>query len=297
MLPTILPCGARTFLDDVVRRRDGLAGLPQPKPNLPGCYRIPVLIFLPPSEGKTSPAHDDGMRLDLDALGMPELAEQRSLVLDALTEASGREDAQQILKVGAKVMAEVEANRILREAPTAPAHEIYTGVLFDALDAGSLTSAELKRAEEQVLIFSGLFGATSFTDRIPAYRCSMDVKLDPLGKLGTWWKNQLSEPLAQRVGEQLIVDCRSASYAQAFRPAPEQTLVVNSFTERDGHRKVVTHFAKHARGQLAGMLLRAEDQPETIDDVIAVASQRWDAEFRPARGKTPHQLDLLTSEG
>lgn len=63
--------------------------------------------------------------------------------------------------------------------------------------------------------------------------------------------------------------------------------MVNSFTERDGHRKVVTHFAKHARGQLAGMLLRAEDQPETIDDVIAVASQRWDAEFRPARGKTP----------
>lgn len=255
-----------------------------------------MLIFLPPSEGKTPPAHDDGSRLNLEALAMPELAGQRSHVLDSLIEASGREDAQQVLKVGAKVMAEVEANQSLREAPVAPGHEIYTGVLFDALEAGSLTEAQLQRAQEQVLIFSGLFGATSFTDRIPAYRCSMDVKLDPQGKLGSWWKKQLAEPLAERVGDQLVVDCRSASYAQAFRPAPEQTLVVNSFTERGGERKVVTHFAKHARGQLTDMLLRAEAQPETVDDVVEVASDQWQVEVRPAQGKTPHQLDLITVE-
>ncbi|WP_258935404.1 peroxide stress protein YaaA [Nesterenkonia pannonica] len=145
-------------------------------------------------------------------------------------------------------------------------------------------------------MFSGPFGATSFTDRIPMFRCSMDVKLDPLGKLGSWWKKRLAEPLSARVGDQLVIDCRSSSYAQAFTSAPEQTLVVNSFTERDGERKVVTHFAKHARGQLTGMLLRAEPQPQTIADVVSVASEQWEVEVRPAEGRTPHQLNLITAE-
>ncbi len=258
-------------------------------------------ILLPPSEGKAVPQPDPAQpddaapRLDLEALVLPELAPQREQVLEALIEASGREDAQAVLKVGAKVMEEVQANRTLRDAPAAAAHQIYTGVLFDALDAGSLTEGPLVRAEEQVLIFSGLFGATGFTDRIPAYRLSMDVKLGDLGNLGTFWKKQLVRPMGELVGDELVVDCRSASYGKAFQPAPEQTLMVNSFTERDGQRKVVTHFAKHARGELTGMLLRSEGRPETIEEVAEIAEQRWRVEIRPAEGRKPHQLDLISA--
>lgn len=192
-------------------------------------------------------------------------------------------------------MAEVEANTRLTDAPTAAAWQIYTGVLFDAMDAGSLSDAQLQRAEQQVMIFSGLFGATGFTDRIPAYRLSMDVSLDPLGRLASYWKKELAAPLADRVGDQLVVDCRSASYVNAFKPAAQQTLMVNNFTVKEGQRKVVTHFAKHARGELTGMLLRAEAEPQTIDDVAAVASQRWTVEIRESDGKKPHQLDLISS--
>lgn len=251
-------------------------------------------ILLPPSEGKAAPQHDDAVpRLDLDSLILPELAPPRERALSALIEASGRDDAQAVLKVGTKVMGEVEANRGLQEAPAAPAHEIYTGVLFDALDAGSLSSGELMRAAHKVLIFSGLFGATGFADRIPAYRLSMDVKLGELGNLGSFWKKQLKEPLGELVGEQLVVDCRSASYGKAFQPVPEQTLMVNSFTETKGERRVVTHFAKHARGELTGMLLRSPEQPQSIDDVAEIAAQRWAVEIRPSEGKKPHQLDLI----
>lgn len=254
-----------------------------------------MLIFLPPSESKTPPAHDDGARLDLHTLALPELSSPRTQVLQALMQVSAREDAQQVLKVGAKVMSEVEANTRLTEAPAAAAWQIYTGVLFDALDAGSLSDAQLQRAEQQVMIFSGLFGATGFTDRIPAYRLSMDVSLDPLGRLASYWKKELAATMADRVGDQLVVDCRSASYANAFKPAAQQTLMVNNFTVKDGQRKVVTHFAKHARGELTGMLLRAEAEPQTIDDVVAVASQRWTVEIRESDGKKPHQLDLISS--
>lgn len=268
-----------------------------------------MLIFLPPSEGKTPPTDPGAPPVDLRKLTLPELDQARASVMDALIQVSGEDQAQQILNVGKTVMPQVRANAQLASAPTAPAHEVYTGVLFEALDPAGLTPEQLDRASRQVLIFSGLFGVTSLTDRIPAYRLSMGVTLSAPGsgqgpgaapahpapgRLGSFWKAALGEPLSERIGDQLVVDCRSSSYAQAHRPAPERTLMVNSFTERDGKRKVVTHFAKHARGLLTGMLLRAQGpEPETVDDVAELASQRWRVELRPATRSTPHQLDLI----
>ncbi|MCH8562369.1 peroxide stress protein YaaA [Nesterenkonia sp. YGD6] len=268
-----------------------------------------MLIFLPPSEGKTPPTDPGAPPVDLRSLTLPELDLVRATVMDALIQVSGHEQAQQMLNVGKTMMPQVRANARLVSAPTAPAHEIYTGVLFEALDPASLSPEQLDRASRQVLVFSGLFGVTSLTDRIPAYRLSMGVSLSAQGtgqgpgaapaqqapgRLGSFWKAALDEPLSRLIGDQLVVDCRSSSYGQAHRPAPEQTLMVNSFTERDGQRKVVTHFAKHARGLLTGMLLRAQGPaPETVDDVAELASRRWRVELRPATGRTPHQLDLI----
>lgn len=271
-----------------------------------------MLIFLPPSEGKTPPQDSSAPPVDPKRLALPELAEERRAVMRALVELSGTEAAQETLNVGARIMGEVRANTELFSAPTAPAHEVYTGVLYEALDAGSLDPQQLTRARRDVLVFSGLFGLTSLTDRIPAYRLSMGVTLNGSGteqgpgavrartrpgRLGSFWKDALKAPLDILVGEQLVVDARSSSYAQVYRPAPEQTLVVNSVTERDGTRKVVTHFAKHARGLLAGMLLRAPEAERAefgVEDVAELASQRWRVELRGATGRSPHQLDLIS---
>lgn len=260
-----------------------------------------VFVFLPPSEGKAAPSTSDGQPLNLDSLALPQLTPQRQQVLNALIAASGRDDAQQVLKVGAKVMPEVAANLRLPTAVAAPAHQVYTGVLFEALDAATLTPAQLRRASEQVLVFSGLFGVTSFTDRVPSYRLAMGVNLSPFadardpGPLATYWRRALGTELAERVGDQLVVDCRSSSYAAAFRAPAARTLVVNSFTESNGHRRVVTHFAKHARGRLAGMLLRRKRMPQSIDEVAHIAAEKWRVEVRPAQGAQPNQLDLIAA--
>lgn len=252
-----------------------------------------MLILLPPSESKTAPKNNSAS-LDLRSLALPELTGAREAVLEALIETSYRHDAHRVLKVGAKVMVEVEANRRLREASVAPAWQVYDGVLFDALGASSLSPAELERAAGQVLIFSGLLGVSGFADRIPAYRCAMDVKLPEIGNLGTFWKQQLTEPMTDLTDDQLLVDCRSGSYQRPFPGVPRRTVQVNSFTERSGVRKVVTHFAKAARGELTGMLLRTGSQPETIEEIAHIAAQRWTIEVRPAAGRKPHQLDLIS---
>lgn len=252
-----------------------------------------MLILLPPSEGKTAPADDDGARLDLAALRFPQLTAARTEVIEALAALSGTDLAQATLKVGPKALSEVSANTRLFHEPAAPAYRIYTGVLYEALGASSLSEALLHRASEQVLVFSGAFAVTGLTDVIPAYRCSMDVKLPTVGNLGTFWKKHLKDPMDDLVGDQLVVDCRSGAYQRAYSGPAGQTLQVNSFTEKDGQRKVITHFAKHARGELTGMLLRCATAPETVEDVAGLAAGRWRVEVRPATGRTPHQLDLV----
>lgn len=258
-----------------------------------------VFIFLPPSEGKTEPRDSQAPGVDLEKLVLPEIAPAREEVAAALEQVSSHEQAQRILKVGNSVMDHVRANAALRQKPAAPAHEVYTGVLYDALRAAELNAHALQAAEREVLIFSGLFGVAGFTDRIPPYRLAMGVDLQVPGsgrgpgKLGRYWREVLTGPLSERVAEHLVVDCRSSAYTQAFRPPARQTLAVNSFRSSGGKRTVVTHFAKQARGELAGMLARRTDPAETVDEVAHIASSRWNVEVRPATGQTPHQLDLI----
>ena len=124
-------------------------------------------ILLPPSEGKTAPS--SGAPLDLGALSFPELADEREAMLEALVTTSSREDASQLLGVGASLEEEVRRNLQLETAPTAPAREVYTGVLFAALEAHTLAEVPIaKRAAVHVM--SGLFGIVGIDDPIPAYQ-------------------------------------------------------------------------------------------------------------------------------
>jgi hypothetical protein len=127
-----------------------------------------VLVLLPPSEGKA--AGGDGPALDLDRLALPALGPARREVLDELValcagnpvedaagpaEAAGNK-AVQVLGLTPGLRGEVARNAALRDAPTRPAAELYTGVLYDALDLAGLAPAARARAERELLIFSGL---------------------------------------------------------------------------------------------------------------------------------------------
>src|SRR6185437_1388300 len=97
-----------------------------------------VLILLPPSEGK-APA-GDGPAVDLAALAFPQLAKTRKALMAELARvAKGREaTALEVLGLSPNQAAELAADRELATAPTLPAADRYTGVLYDALDLPGL---------------------------------------------------------------------------------------------------------------------------------------------------------------
>ena len=69
-------------------------------------------------------------------------------MLDALVDlcAGDADRAAEVLGIGRTQLDLVELNARLRTAPTARADQVYTGVLYDALGAGSLSAAAKRRA-------------------------------------------------------------------------------------------------------------------------------------------------------
>lgn len=253
-----------------------------------------MLILLPPSEGKT--AAGKGRPLDLDSLAFPELTDARSEVLAALSKVSAHDDAHAVLGVGASLAEEVRRNIELRQAPAAPAHTVYSGVLYDALGYRSMTPAQKRKADAAVVVISALWGALGFADAVPAYRLSMSVELPGTGKLAAFWRKHLATVLDERAGDSLIVDCRSSTYATVWTGPPEQSVAVNVFQERNGRRTVVSHFAKHTRGELAHHLLtRRGKQPASPEQLLRAASERWTCELVPATARKAAQLSINLS--
>ena len=116
-----------------------------------------MLLLLPPSETKRDGG--DGDVLDLAALSHSALTVQRTELLDRVIALAADGDAtMRALKLSPRQTAEVERNRRLRDAPTMPAIDRYTGVLFDALDAGTLSTDARSFARHSLVVHSALFG-------------------------------------------------------------------------------------------------------------------------------------------
>jgi cytoplasmic iron level regulating protein YaaA (DUF328/UPF0246 family) len=258
-----------------------------------------VLVLLPPSEGKT-PAPDPGSPIDLAGLTHPGLTTARTQVLRALIAASARPDAVELLGVSPGLANEVARNVSLRTAASAPAAQVYTGVLFAAAGLAGLDGAASARAASDIVVISALWGALSPVDAIPAYRLAMGTDLPPLGRLAAFWRPHLATALDPRAAGDVVVDCRSAPYAAAWRP-PVGTdwVAVRVVREVDGIRSVVSHHAKHTRGVLVRHLVTRATPVHSAGDLDEAARELvgtvlMDAALHPATSsRGPATLELV----
>ncbi|MFP5335772.1 MAG: YaaA family protein [Actinomycetes bacterium] len=227
-----------------------------------------MLVLLPPSEGKTPRRR--GRPVGLDALSFPALTAARTEVLTALEKASASPDALELLGVGPSLTAEVERNTRLLTTPAVPVAELYSGVLYDALDPATLPTGARRRAASRLVVVSALWGALRPGDRVPPYRLSMDVDLPGVGPLSAFWRAHLPPVLDELTAGRLVVDCRSSTYAAAWRPAGG-AVAVRVLRERDGRRSVVSHMAKHTRGLVVRHLLQREGRDPRTPEALARA--------------------------
>ena len=162
-------------------------------------------------------------------------------------------------------LATLNAERYAAWQPTAtptnskPAVLAFNGDVYDGLDAKTLKTADHRWAQQHIVILSGLYGALRPLDRLQPYRLEMGTALKTArGKdLYAYWGDTVAEHLNARQADDaapVVVNLASVEYARvALRKALRARVVDCVFEEgqADGSFKVISFFAKKARGLMA----------------------------------------------
>lgn len=197
---------------------------------------------------------------------------------------------------------EVARNALLAMSPTTDAIEIYSGVLYDALDVATLTSKARTKLNATVAIQSALFGVVMADDAIPAYRLSADSSLPKFGAMAKWWSTRLDTAMESLVGTGPVLDLRSGAYAAMWKPTGDvaaQVLVARVLLEeRKGVRKVVSHHNKATKGKLVRALSMQAGQPKTPEALAAACEMAGVVVelHKPKKTGTPWNVDLVVNK-
>jgi cytoplasmic iron level regulating protein YaaA (DUF328/UPF0246 family) len=232
-------------------------------------------ILLPPSETKN--AGGSGAPLALASLGLPSLSAQREAVVSALVELAGDAAlAQRVLKLSERQLGEIAHNRALRVAPTMPAVDRYTGVLYDALGAASLPGEARDWLGRHVWVHSAPFGPVGALDQIPSYRLAAGASLPGVAPLRRHWAARVTAAIEQ-AQPRFVLDLRSEAYV-ALGPVPASvpSVYVRVVTAQG---RALNHFNKKAKGELVRAL--AEEQPRVNSfDTLRIWAAAREIELR-----------------
>lgn len=141
-----------------------------------------------------------------------------------------------------------------------PAALAFNGDVYEGLDAPSLEQEDLHFAQDHLRILSGLYGLLAPLDKILPYRLEMGRKLaNPCGtNLYAFWKGKLTEHLNQLTqNDPVLINLASQEYFKAVdRRKFNGTIITPDFKEeRNGKLKVISFYAKKARGLMARFIV------------------------------------------
>lgn len=151
-----------------------------------------------------------------------------------------------------------------------PAIYAFNGDVYTGLDAYSIPTTKIDVLQDKLRILSGLYGLLKPLDLIQPYRLEMGTKF-PVGSsknLYEFWRNRLTEALNKEMSSKdILVNLASKEYADAIDfKAIKAKVVVPEFKDyKDGKLKVISFYAKKARGQMARYII--DNDCKTIEDL------------------------------
>ncbi|MFQ6546648.1 peroxide stress protein YaaA [Aestuariibius sp. 2305UL40-4] len=215
-----------------------------------------MLIVISPAktldlEAGSGPAMTDPVFAQ-DALRLAKRARQLSLAelkrLMGLSDALGRLNRERFRAFETTPKAEA----------LTPAALTFAGDTYQGLWARDFSDDEWAVAQRRLRILSGLYGLLRPLDGIQPYRLEMGAKLqNRRGRnLYSYWGDQIAQHLnaeADALGTDILLNCASQEY---FRAVDRVSLKLRVITpvfleEREDGDKVISFFAKRARGAMA----------------------------------------------
>ncbi len=144
--------------------------------------------------------------------------------------------------------------------PTKKAILRYSGVAFKHIDYESLDEISKKWLDENVLIFSNLFGVISANDKIPHYTLKQTAK--PGFDIYKAHK-EIYTPILDEINEkEIFIDLRAKFYEKIYKP---KNYITFKFIKNG---KVISHFAKAYRGLLTRII--AIHKPKETNELLKI---------------------------
>lgn len=146
-----------------------------------------------------------------------------------------------------------------------PALLAFDGDVYQGLGAKEFAARDFTEAQKSLRILSGLYGLLRPLDLIQPHRLEMGTRLaSSRGQsLYDWWGNQVTDLLRQDLeaspGAEVLVNLASQEYFKVVDEGRLGARVISPrFEDRDKHGepRVVSFYAKRARGTMAAWLVR-----------------------------------------
>ncbi|MCG7572441.1 peroxide stress protein YaaA [Phaeobacter sp. CNT1-3] len=150
----------------------------------------------------------------------------------------------------------------------------FAGDTYQGLEASTLDAEEITWAQDHFRILSGLYGLLRPLDAIEPYRLEMGSRLkNPRGKnLYEYWGSDIAEALneeAAALDTDTLINCASQEYFGAvdLKALKPQVITPVFMEEKAGVPKIVSFYAKRARGAMARFIIQNRlVDPEGIKD-------------------------------
>ena len=214
-------------------------------------------ILLAPSETKMS---GGTLSFEPEQLLFKELLPHRTKLLHSYINVLQQSDIAVLSKMfGIKKEVDIlKHNRDIIHELTMKAIERYTGVAFDYLKYNELETKAKKYVDENIILFSNLFGPILASNLIPEYKLKQGESVADI-KTEKFYHEHSAHLMEAYLKDEEILDLRAGFYNKFYKPTKPYTTL--KFV-KDG--KVVSHWAKAYRGIVLREIAKANIR--TIDE-------------------------------
>ncbi len=218
-------------------------------------------ILFSPSETKIAGGEETSF--DKKSFIFPELYEKRMEIVKQYNEFILKTSKEELIKQKKKKKEDVleQYSKNLFKSSTMKVIQRYDGVAFDYLEYSKLLKNEQDYIDENVIIFSNLFGALKAGNKgLPDYKLKQGETFNGL-KIEKFYNDNFSNALDEYLKDEDIIDLRAGFYEKFYKI--EKPYTTMKFI-KDG--KVVSHWAKAYRGIILKLL--AQNNIKTIDELM-----------------------------
>lgn len=150
----------------------------------------------------------------------------------------------------------------------------FKGDVYEGLQATDFSQDDLQFAQQNLVILSGLYGLLRPLDLIQPYRLEMGIKLPTLrgSNLYQFWNNQLCDYINSKLAQQtqpILINLASDEYFKVLTRQEIKGQVIKPIflDEKNGYYKVISFYAKKARGQLSRFIIKHKlTEPTSLKD-------------------------------